>query len=122
MPAKWSQYWPYDNKQDEQLRAIARALRNVRPGIESRLDFPFMDYLDFKAIVDTMYANINARRTHALEGWDGQGFMMPEYWNAAAAAWVPVESVRQEPSVIQQAIYNAIQPAKWSQYWPYDNV
>ena len=96
-------------KQDEQLRAIARALRNVRPGIESRLDFPFMDYLDFKAIVDTMYANINARRTHSLEGWDGQGFMMPEYWNAAAAAWVPVESVRQEPEVIQQAIYNAIQ-------------
>ena len=96
-------------KQDEQLRAIARALRNVRPGIESRMDFPFMDYLDFKAVVDRMYANINARRTHDLEGWDGQGFMMPEFWNATAAAWVPVESVRNEPEVIQQAIYNAIQ-------------
>ena len=96
-------------REDEQLRAIARALRNVRPGIESRLDFPFMDYLDFKAIVDTMYANINARRTHSLEGWDGQGFMSPEFWNATAGAWVPVESVRNEPEVIQQAIYNAIQ-------------
>lgn len=96
-------------QQDEQLRAIARALRNVRPGIESRLDYPFMDFLDFKAIVDEMYANVNSRRQHELEGWDGQGFMVPEYWNAAAAAWVPVESVRQEPEVVQRAIYNAIQ-------------
>ena len=96
-------------KQDEQLRAIARALRNVRPGIESRMDLPFMDFLDFKAIVDAMYANINARREHALEGWDGQGFMSAEYWDASAAAWVPVENVRNETSpIVQKALLDAI--------------
>ena len=95
-------------KQDEQLRAIAKALRNVRPGIESRLDFPFMDFFDFKAIVDQMYAAINARRTHDLEGWDECGFMSVEYFNAAACAWVPVASVAKEPRAIQQAVYNAI--------------
>lgn len=96
-------------KQDEQLRAIALALRNVRPGIESRMDFPFMDFLDFKAIVDAMYDRVNSRRDHSLEGWDEMGFMSAEYWDAAAIAWVPVERVRSEPSpIVQKALLDAI--------------
>ena len=96
-------------KQDEQLRAIARALRNVRPGIESRMDLPFMDFLDFKAIVDAMYDGINSRREHSLEGWDEMGFMSAEYWDASAAAWVPVENVRKETSpIVQKALLDAI--------------
>ena len=99
-------------KHDEQLRAIARALESTRPGIGSRLKMPFMDFFDFRAIIDLAYSRLNNRTEHKMEGWEQQGFMLPEYWNAAACAWVPVESVRNEPEVIQQAIYNAIQAGK----------
>ena len=96
-------------RQDEQLRAIARALRNVRPGIETRMDFPFMDFLDFKAIVDAMYDHVNGRRTHSLEGWDEMGFMSAEYFDASAAAWVPVENIRRETSpIVAKALLDAI--------------
>ena len=96
-------------KTDEQLRAFATALEQVRPGIRQRLQFPFMDYYDFRAIIDEMYDRLNARRTHALEGWEEQGFMSAEYWDGASASWVPVEKIREMPGPIQQAIYNAIQ-------------
>lgn len=95
-------------KHDEQLRAIARALEPTRPGISSRIKMPFMDFFDFRAIIDLAYSRLNNRTEHKMEGWEQQGFMLPEYWNASAAAWVPVESVRDEPQVIQQAIFNAI--------------
>lgn len=96
-------------KQDNQLRAIARALAQVRPGIEARLDMPFMNFLDFKAIVDLMYARLNSRRDHNLEGWDEQGFVSAEYYDASAASWVAVERIREQPEPIQIALYNAIQ-------------
>ena len=99
-------------RHDEQLRAIARALEPTRPGIFSRLKMPFLDFFDFRAIIDLAYARLNNRTEHRMEGWEQQGFMLPEFWNAASCSWVPVESVRQEPEVIQQAIYNAIQAGK----------
>lgn len=96
-------------KTDNQLRALATALEQERPGIRSRLQFPFMDYYDFRAIIDIAYDRINARRDHALEGWEGQGFMLPEYWDGASASWVPVDKIREMPGPIQMAYYNAIQ-------------
>ena len=105
--------WVYGmEKADDRLNAIVKALEPTRPGIGSRVIRPFMDYFDFRAIIDLAYSRINSRIDHHLEGWDEQGFMLPEFWNAAACAWVPVESVRNEPEVIQQAIYNSIQAGK----------
>ena len=105
--------WVYGmEKHDDRLSAIVKVLESTRPGIGCRIVRPFMDYFDFRSIIDLAYNRINSRMDHRLEGWDEQGFMLPEYWNAAACAWVPVESVRNEPRVIQQAIYNAIQAGK----------
>ena len=98
-------------RRDSQLHAIAKKLETVRPGITERLAYPFMDYYDFMEVANYIYGCVNGRCDHNLEGWEGQGFMIPEYWDGASAAWVPVMSL-QNPGVspiIAQATYNAIQ-------------
>lgn len=95
-------------KTDNMLRSIATALEQTRPGIRSRITMPFMDYYDFRAIIDMAYDSINGRRDHQLEGWEGQGFMMAEYFDAASACWVPVARIAEQPQPIQVAMYQAI--------------
>lgn len=88
------------DQQDEQLRRMAEALEERRPGILRRLALPYMPYEDFLALVDAAYQALNRRVNHQLEGWEAAGFVSGEY-RAPGGLWVPVEALEQEPEELQ---------------------
>ena len=104
-----SEYTYGIQQQDDRLRKIVDALEPTRPGIRERIKFPFMDYYDFRTLIDAAYASINSRQNHALEGWAEQGFVAPFYFDVGSSTWQPVNSIYNEPASIQAAKFAAIE-------------
>ena len=104
-----SEYTYGIQQQDDRLRKIVDALEPTRPGIRERIKFPFMDYYDFRTLIDAAYVSINSRQNHALEGWAEQGFVAPFYFDVGSATWQPVNAIYNEPAAIQAAKFAAIE-------------
>ena len=77
------------DKEDEGLRAIARALEATRPGILDRLQLPYVPYHDFRTLIDEMYARLDARADHQMEGWEACGFVVGEWKPTPVSPWTP---------------------------------
>lgn len=104
-----SEYTYGIDQQDNRLRRLVEALEASRPGIRERVKFPYMDYYDFRLIIDAAYQSINNRHTHALEGWKEQGFCLPYYYDVGSTNWLPLTSVYSEPAPIRDAKLAAIE-------------
>ena len=95
-------------RMDEQLRKIADALEDTRPGISRRLRMPFMPLDDFAELVNQAYDLMDARTAHEMEGWEQCGFVAGELLMPGGAGWVPAESVFRESETIRNAIMSLV--------------
>lgn len=64
---------------DSQLRRIAAALEESRPGLMQRLHMPYLAWEDYMALCGGAYTRIDNRTHHAMEGWENCGFIAGEF-------------------------------------------
>lgn len=68
------------------------------------LVFPFLQFDQFHAVVDELYARVNDRDWHKLEGWLEAGLVGHEYRLGPGAPWLPMQTLPALPAETRAAI------------------
>jgi hypothetical protein len=89
---------------DAANNALLKAIMALEPERVAMLRLPFIPFRAFEEIIDIVYARINGRMEHHLEGWEESGLMVNEFRLAANAAWSPMSMLPALPANDREAV------------------
>jgi hypothetical protein len=89
--------------------AIAELPAERRMQIWNDIQKPLLDFTTYHRIVDDVYAKLDDRKWHTMEGWAQCGFRLTEFSLAPGMPWTNYDDLLQDPAPQRAAIEAFIQ-------------
>jgi len=99
---------------DKYNRAVMRAVMQLPDELGAKLWLPVMSFREFTAILAQVYARLNARTDHDLEGWEESGYVRQVFVPAPGLPGIPFETLYADPAKYAGALALAhSDPSTW---------
>lgn len=89
---------------------LVAACKTLTPDRAALLRFPFVEFVRFREILESIYMAINSRTEHGLEGWEASGLLTQEFrLQLSDKRWLPAAHLDQVSEAQRESVMALIE-------------